>query len=71
MPLLWGGLACGIGGVVDLLRWLTVIPKVIHENEAFHLAVLAGATFHWLFIRQFATGEVQPPRSDVAPHPSR
>jgi hemolysin III len=60
-PLLWGGIAYSIGGVVDFLRWPTVVPRVVEGHEVFHVAVLVGAVFHWRFIWQFAGGEVQGP----------
>jgi channel protein (hemolysin III family) len=56
-PLLWGGLAYSVGGVIDLLQWWIVIPGVIHPHELFHVAVLMGAFWHWLFVWQFARGE--------------
>jgi predicted membrane channel-forming protein YqfA (hemolysin III family) len=55
-PLLWRGIAYSIGGVADFLRWPTVVPRVVESHEVFHVAVLVGAVFHWLFIRQFAGG---------------
>ncbi len=57
-PLLWGGIAYSVGGIVDLMKWPTVIPHVIDAHGVFHVAVLTGALFHWRFIWQFATGEV-------------
>ncbi|MHC4093297.1 MAG: hemolysin III family protein, partial [Planctomycetota bacterium] len=60
-PLLWGGIAYSIGGVADFLRWPTVVPRVVEGHEVFHVAVLVGAVYHWLFIWQFADGEVQAP----------
>jgi channel protein (hemolysin III family) len=65
-PLLWGGIAYSIGGVVDFLRWPAVIPHVVDSHGVFHVAVFAGAVLHWRFIRQFATGEV-----DVLPKQGR
>jgi len=56
-PLLIGGVAYSIGGVVDFLRWLVVLPGVVHAHEVFHVAVLLGVFFHWLFVWQFARGE--------------
>ncbi|HEV3202830.1 MAG TPA: hemolysin III family protein [Gemmataceae bacterium] len=58
-PLLWGGLVYSLGGALDLLNWPVVIPGVVHPHEVFHLAVLAGAWFHWCFVWQFATGKVE------------
>ncbi|MHC4384335.1 MAG: hemolysin III family protein [Planctomycetota bacterium] len=69
-PLLWGGIAYSIGGVADFLRWPTVVPRVVEGHEVFHVAVLAGAVFHWRFIWQFASGEVQSP-GFTTPGPGR
>lgn len=55
-PLLWGGLAYSVGGIVDYARWPTVVPGVVGAHEVFHVAVIVGAVFHWLFIWQFADG---------------
>ena len=73
-PLVWGGIAYSFGAVAEYLGWLTLIPGVVHSHEVFHLFVLAGAFWHWLFVWQFATGEVQPDRrrrrgADVGPPP--
>ena len=57
-PLAAGGVAYSVGGLVDLQGWLVLIPGVIHPHEVFHLAVLAGAFCHWIFVWCFATGEV-------------
>jgi channel protein (hemolysin III family) len=58
-PLIWGAIAYTVGGIIDHLRWPTVIPRVVEAHEVFHVAVLVGAVFHWRFIWQFASGEVQ------------
>ena len=55
-PLVLGGAAYSIGGVIDLMRSWTFIPGVIHMHELFHITVLMGAFWHWLFIWQFANG---------------
>jgi hemolysin III len=57
-PLLYGGLAYSIGGILDGAGWPVLIPGVVQPHEVFHLAVLVGAFFNYLFIWQFATGEV-------------
>jgi channel protein (hemolysin III family) len=57
-PLLLGGLAYSVGGVVQFVEWLILVPGVIHTHDLFHVAVLMGVFFHWLFVWQFATGEV-------------
>jgi channel protein (hemolysin III family) len=56
-PLLIGGIAYSVGAVIEFLRVIVVIPGVIHPHELFHVAVLMGAFWHWLFIWQFADGK--------------
>lgn len=55
-PLLWGGIAYSVGAIMEFCRWPIVITGVVHSHEMFHLAVLIGAFFQWLFIWQFAAG---------------
>jgi channel protein (hemolysin III family) len=55
-PLLIGGIAYSIGGVIEYSQWFYFVPGVIHSHELFHIAVLMGAFWHWLFIWQFAAG---------------
>ena len=57
-PLIWGGLAYTVGGVLEFLRWPVLIPGVVGSHELFHVGVLAGIAFHWKFVFQFASGEV-------------
>src|SRR5206468_1705782 len=57
-PLLLGGVVYSVGGAMEFHGWPAVIPRVVHAHEVFHLAVLGGAFLHWLFVWQFATGEV-------------
>ena len=57
-PLVWGAIAYSLGAVLDFLRWPVLVPGVVHSHEVFHVAVLAGAFFHWLFVWQFADGVV-------------
>jgi channel protein (hemolysin III family) len=54
-PLLWGGIAYSLGALVEYAHWPIVIPGVVHPHEVFHLAVLAGALFHWSFVWRIAT----------------
>jgi len=56
LPLVWGALAYTIGAVADYGRWPEPIPGVVGSHEIFHLAVLAGISFHWAFIRRIAAG---------------
>jgi channel protein (hemolysin III family) len=57
-PLVWGGLAYSIGGAIDLHGQFVLLPGLVHPHEVFHLAVLIGVLFHWLFIWQFAGGRL-------------
>ncbi|MBM3993955.1 MAG: DNA-binding protein [Planctomycetes bacterium] len=59
-PLLYGGIAYSVGALIDFLQFLVVIPGVVHPHEIFHVAVLMGAFWHWLFIWQFAAGDKKP-----------
>jgi len=56
LPLVWGALAYTIGAVADYWRWPELVPGVVGSHEIFHLAVLAGISFHWAFIRRIAAG---------------
>ena len=57
LPLVWGALAYTVGALVDFLRWPVLVADVVGPHEIFHLAVLAGISFHWWFIRGIARGE--------------
>lgn len=58
VPLVYGGLAYTLGaiclGVLSLAGSPMVVPGFVGRHELFHIAVLTGATFHWLFIYRFA-----------------
>ncbi len=47
---LYGGLAYTIGALLEFFRVPVIINGVLGPHELFHFAVLAGTTFHWLFI---------------------
>jgi channel protein (hemolysin III family) len=53
-PLLWGGIAYSVGAVLEFARWPVILPGVVHPHELFHVAVLIGALFQWLFIWRIA-----------------
>ena len=55
LPLVWGGLAYTIGAAVDFLGWPVLVADVVGPHEIFHLAVLAGISFHWAFIQGIAS----------------
>ncbi|HEB83090.1 MAG TPA: DNA-binding protein [Gammaproteobacteria bacterium] len=50
-PLLYGALAYTVGATLEFLRLPVVIAGVIGPHELFHIAVLAGIAWHWVFIR--------------------
>ena len=54
LPLVWGALAYTVGALADFLRWPVLVAGVIGPHEIFHLAVLAGISFHWVFISRIA-----------------
>ena len=57
-PILWGALAYTVGALIDFLRWPVLVPGIIGQHELFHVAVLAGLSFHWMFISSFASPEI-------------
>jgi len=57
LPLVWGALAYTFGAVAEFLGWPVLVPGVVGPHEIFHLAVVAGISFHWAFIRGIARGE--------------
>lgn len=57
LPLVWGALAYTVGAVAEFLGWPVLVAGVVGPHEIFHLAVLAGISFHWAFIRRIAPGE--------------
>jgi channel protein (hemolysin III family) len=72
IPLILGGVAYSVGGVMEYFGWPVVVPGMVHPHEVFHVAVLVGALFHWVFIWQFARGEVSVAwRVVAAPAPMR
>jgi channel protein (hemolysin III family) len=54
LPLVWGALAYSIGAVAEFLRWPVLVAGIVGPHEVFHLAVLAGISFHWAFVRGIA-----------------
>jgi len=57
LPLVWGALAYTLGAVAEFLGWPVLVAGIVGPHEVFHLAVLAGVSFHWAFIRGIASGE--------------
>ncbi|MDZ4714884.1 MAG: hemolysin III family protein [Cytophagales bacterium] len=50
--LVYGGLAYTLGAVVDWIQYPVPIPGYFGAHELFHMAVLVGVTFHWIFLLQ-------------------
>jgi channel protein (hemolysin III family) len=57
LPLVWGALAYTVGALVDFLGSPVLVTGVIGPHELFHIAVLAGISFHWSFIHSIAAGD--------------
>jgi channel protein (hemolysin III family) len=58
-PLVLGGVAYSVGGVMEYLGWPVLVQGMVHPHEVFHVAVLVGALCHWVFVWQFAPGDVR------------
>lgn len=56
-PLIAGGLAYTAGAVLEFCRWPELAPGILGPHELFHLCVLAGVGFHWVFVNRFADGQ--------------
>ncbi len=52
--LIAGGVAYSIGAVFDFVKWPIFVSGLIGPHEIFHLFVIAGASFHWLFIYKWS-----------------
>ncbi len=64
-PIMWGGFAYTIGGVLDALHWPVVISGVIQWHEVFHVAVLIGLGCHWAFVYSIANTPFLPATDEV------
>lgn len=53
-PILWGALAYTAGAAFEFLRWPQPLPGLVGPHEIFHIAVLAGISWHWSFILRIA-----------------
>ncbi len=60
-PLLYGAFAYTVGAVMEFLRWPELIPGHIGPHELFHIAVLFGLGYHFLFIYTFADHDHESP----------
>lgn len=52
--LLLGAIAYTVGAIFDFLRFPVLLEGVIGPHELFHVFVLLGISFHFLFVFQFA-----------------
>jgi channel protein (hemolysin III family) len=48
--LILGGASYTIGALIDWAQFPVIIPSYFEAHELFHLAVLIGVTFHWIFL---------------------
>jgi channel protein (hemolysin III family) len=53
-PIMWGGIAYTIGGLLDRVHWPILVSGVIQWHEVFHIAVLIGLGCHWAFVYSIA-----------------
>lgn len=53
-PIMWGGVAYTVGGLLDSLHWPILMSGVIQWHEVFHIAVLIGLGCHWAFVYSIA-----------------
>ncbi len=53
-PLVYGALAYTVGAVIEFIRMPVLIPGVIGPHEIFHIAVLIGLGYHFVFVLSFS-----------------
>lgn len=49
-----GGAAYSLGAILEFLRWPVIFPGIVGPHEVFHIMIIWGASYHWLFIYQRA-----------------
>ena len=49
-PLVWGALAYTVGAALEFARWPVPLPGIVGPHELFHLFVLAGVSWHFVYI---------------------
>jgi hemolysin III len=57
-PVLAGGAITSVAAATQHFGWPTLIPRVIHAHETFHIFLLVGSALQWMFIWRFADGEI-------------
>lgn len=48
--LVYGGISYTIGAVLDWMEYPVLFPGYFGAHEVFHIAVLLGVLFHWIFL---------------------
>lgn len=48
--LIYGGLAYTFGAIIDWIQYPILISGYFGAHELFHIGVLIGVTYHWLFL---------------------
>ncbi|MEJ2006505.1 MAG: hemolysin III family protein [Cyclobacteriaceae bacterium] len=48
--LVYGGIAYTVGAVLDWIEYPVLLPGYFGAHELFHIAVLLGVLFHWIFL---------------------
>jgi len=59
LPLIYGAIAYTLGATMEFVRFPVLISGVIGPHEVFHIFVLFGISFHWLFIYRMASLQKQ------------
>lgn len=54
LSLIYGAIAYTFGATLEFVRYPVLISGVIGPHELFHVLVLFGISFHWLFIYRMA-----------------
>ncbi len=57
-PLFLSGLSYTAGATLEFLHAPVIVERVIGPHELFHIAVILGITFHWIYVYGFADGKV-------------
>jgi len=64
----YGGIAYSIGAVLEFLRWPVLVNSVFEAHEFFHIFVIVGAGYHWLFIYDHASWPVYSKQVFIVKH---
>jgi channel protein (hemolysin III family) len=69
-PIWCAGIIYAVGAVLEATQHPTVIAGWLGPHEIFHLAVIAGISLHWIFIRRLLTVFVPSPALALAVAPT-